>query len=183
MNTEVLLWATLRGKRFCFHTDGQEIIDAGTDLLVEHMNILPTDVVLDFSCGYGAKGIVAASLATKGHVHMVDASSDAVVLTQENAKINYVKKRIEAYVSDGFASLQNHRTFHAILFVMPDGMKKDALAAFIKDAKAYVKSGGKLYIVTPAVLRHVIKNLLENEYGNYKKVATKNGYMLSIATK
>src|SRR4051794_37797811 len=47
-------------------------LDLGTRLLIEAMHVTPTAKVLDIGCGYGAIGITAAKLATKGEVVLVD---------------------------------------------------------------------------------------------------------------
>ena len=47
-------------------------LDEGTRLLIDAMRVSPTAKVLDLGCGWGAIGIVAAKLATKGHVTLVD---------------------------------------------------------------------------------------------------------------
>src|SRR3989304_4635377 len=62
----------------------------GTRLLIEARRVSPTARVLDLGCGYGAIGIVAAKLATKGHVLLVDSDIRATRLPQRNLALNGV---------------------------------------------------------------------------------------------
>ena len=74
----------LRGRTFRLLTDRAVFaargLDRGTRLLIETMEVRPDDVILDLGCGYGVIGLVAATMAPRGHVHMVDINVRAVEL-------------------------------------------------------------------------------------------------------
>jgi 16S RNA G1207 methylase RsmC len=67
-----------------------EHVDEGTRLLAENMVIMSDWDILDMGCGYGVLGIVAAKLAPKGKVVMVDINKLAVKLAMMNTRINGV---------------------------------------------------------------------------------------------
>jgi 16S rRNA G1207 methylase RsmC len=157
-------------------------IDEGTRLLIDNMEISPADMVLDLGCGYGAIGVVAASLAPQGHIHMVDKDFIAVQYAQENAELNYLKNT-ESYLSNGFSHISEGRTFHKILSNLPAKVGKEMLAIFVADAKKHLKIGGKIFVVTVMGLKNPVKYLFEEEFGNYEKVASGKNYIVASATK
>jgi 16S rRNA (guanine1207-N2)-methyltransferase len=65
-------------------------VDLGTRLLIESMVLPKTGYILDIGCGYGAVGIVAASLNPKLHVVMTDVNVRAVRLAKKNVPLNKV---------------------------------------------------------------------------------------------
>jgi 16S rRNA G1207 methylase RsmC len=68
-----------------------EQVDEGTRLLAESMVIMNGWRILDMGCGYGVLGIIAAKLAPRGRVVMVDINRLAVKLAAINVKINNVR--------------------------------------------------------------------------------------------
>src|SRR5439155_19768777 len=78
-------------------------LDEGTRLLLETVEVRPTDRVVDLGCGYGAIGIVAASLAPDRRVVLVDTDARAVALAQRNVVLNNVPNAV-AVVTDGLAA-------------------------------------------------------------------------------
>lgn len=86
----------LRGENYVFETKtglfSKDRIDDGTKLLIEKMQINPTDTILDLGCGWGPIGIVVTKLANKGKVYMVDIDIRAIKYSQLNAELNNVKK-------------------------------------------------------------------------------------------
>src|SRR3989304_3953297 len=86
--------ATLRGRTFVFTTDAGVFargkLDRGTELLAKALAVAPDAHVLDVGCGYGALGIVAATLAANGRVVMTDVNERAVDLAARNVRANAV---------------------------------------------------------------------------------------------
>ena len=87
-----LVRACLCGRNFEFLTASsvfsKKRIDLGTRLLIESMVLPKEGCVLDIGCGYGAVGIVAASLNPKLHVVMTDVNIRAVRLARKNMELN-----------------------------------------------------------------------------------------------
>lgn len=183
---DVVFWEELRGHKFCFHSTwglfSPSGIDEGSRLLIDHMEIGPTDMVLDLGCGYGPIGIVAATLAPQGHVHLVDKDFVAVEYAQNNAELNHLSNT-ESYLSNGFSHIDPKRTFHVILSNPPSHMPKELLTTFFKDAKNHLKPGGKFYIVIADRLKNYTKEAFEEIFGNFEKVAANKNYLVAMAIK
>ncbi len=85
-----MIQTTLRGHLLQFETKpglfSKGEIDKGSSLLIDRMEISSTDTVLDLGCGYGAIGLVAARMANRGTVWMVDTDVRAVQYATINAK-------------------------------------------------------------------------------------------------
>ncbi len=157
-------------------------IDEGTQLLIDHMEINPQDVVLDLGCGYGVIGLVAAKLAPQGHIHMVDKDFVALEYAEKNAEMNFIHNT-EIYLSNGFSKIDEGRTFHVIASNLPAKVGKEMISIFLHDAKKHLKPGGKLYIVTVMGLKGLIRNEFEELFGNYEKVAGGKNYIVALAIK
>src|SRR5579872_2273964 len=84
-----------RGQILSFQVDrgvfGSHGLDPGTALLIEALDVQPTDEVLDLGCGWGAVGIAAAKSAPQGRVVMTDVNRRAVYLSRGNARRNGVE--------------------------------------------------------------------------------------------
>lgn len=186
LKEDIVFWDTLRDSRFCFHATwglfSPTAIDEGSRLLINTMEVRPGDMVLDLGCGYGPIGIVAASLAKNGHVHMVDKDFVAVAYAQKNAELNYLQNT-ESYVSNGFSHVDEKRTFHVILANLPAKAGKEMLSIFLADAKKHLKPNGKIYVVTVLGLKNFIKEFFTKEFGNYEKVAASKNYIVALCTK
>jgi 16S rRNA (guanine1207-N2)-methyltransferase len=89
-------------------------LDEGTRLLIESMRISPTARVLDWGCGYGVIGIVAAKLATRGRVTLVDSDIRATRLAQQNIELNGIENA-EVILGDGVHDLPPKTRFDAVL--------------------------------------------------------------------
>src|SRR4051812_3520224 len=91
-----------------------DAVDPGTRLLVEAIHVSPTARVLDLGCGYGPIGIVAAKLATKGEVVLVDSDIRATRLAQRNLELNGVTNAT-VVLGDGTHDLPPKQKFHVIV--------------------------------------------------------------------
>ena len=186
LKEDIVFWDELRGNRFCFHSTwglfSPDAVDAGSRLLIDHMEINPSDMVLDLGCGFGVIGVVAGALAPQGHVHMVDKDFVAVKYAQENAELNYLKN-CESYLSNGFSNIDPKRTFHKILSNLPAKVGKEMLSIFLSDAKDHLKPDGRIYVVTVMGLKHFVKDFFEEEFGNYEKIVQSKNYIVSSAIK
>jgi len=82
-------------------------------LLVEHLNIMPTDVVLEIGTGCGMIALVAAKTAKK--VIATDVSPFAVQCARKNVKINQLESKIEIRQGDLFSPIKTGERFNLIL--------------------------------------------------------------------
>ena len=117
-------------------------LDTGTRLLIETMEVDPTDTVLDLGCGYGIVGLAAAGMAPQGRVYLADSNVVAVEATRRTLALNNVTNA-EARLSD-CASAVRDVAFDVVATHLPRG--KATARQFIVDAVAVLKLGGRLYM-------------------------------------
>ncbi|MDD1777341.1 MAG: tRNA (adenine(22)-N(1))-methyltransferase TrmK [Candidatus Helarchaeota archaeon] len=82
-------------------------------LLAEHLDIMPTDVVLEIGTGCGIIALVAARTARK--VIATDISPVAVQCARKNIKTNQLESKIEIRQGDLFSPLKTGERFNLIL--------------------------------------------------------------------
>ncbi|MGN7360934.1 class I SAM-dependent methyltransferase [Paenibacillus sp. SAF-054] len=177
---------TLRGQTLKFVSDAgvfsKKGVDFGSKVLIEAMDIPEHAEVLDVGCGYGPIGFVAARLAVKGHVTMLDVNSRAVELAKENAKLNGIGN-VTVLESDLFAAVKD-KSFDVVLTNPPIRAGKDTVHAIFEQAYAHLRDGGTLWIViqkkqgAPSA-----KAKLEGLFGRVEEVTKDKGYRIFKAIK
>lgn len=176
-----MIYAKLLAKDYRFETKAglfsKDHIDEATLFLINHMEINPTDIVLDIGCGYGPIGIVAATRAYKGKVFMVDVDIRAVKYSRMNANINKVTN-VEVIPSDGFEDLPKVH-FNVVLSNPPSHTPKETVIKFIEDARTRLHNKGMLYFVTEKRIKPMIKREFERVFGNYEAIASTNEFVIS----
>jgi 16S rRNA (guanine1207-N2)-methyltransferase len=176
--------ATLRGREFRFLTAGGVFsrgrVDAGTRLLIEALQVSPTDRFLDLGCGYGVVGVVAAHLAPKGRVVLVDVNPRAVALARDNLELNGVRTA-EARAGDGFAAA-GEDLFDVIAFNPPIRAGRGVVHRLIVEASKHLSSSGRFYLVArtrQGALRLAAK--MRESFGNVEEAAKGGGYRVFIS--
>ena len=160
---------TVETRAGVFSRDG---LDPGTKLLIDCLEVRRTDHVLDWGCGWGALGMVAARLSTKGRATLVDSNVRAIACTKENLKCNGIRNAV-AVVGDarvyargeGFDLIVSNPPFH-------DG--NSAAHPLIERAFQTLRPGGRLMVVAMRAkpyLKHIHKI-----FGHGQITAQKNGY-------
>jgi len=141
--------AMLRGRTFRFRTDrgvfSYRRLDEGTRLLIETMEVGPQDTVLDHGCGYGAIGIVAATLAPRGFVWLVDANARAVELAQANLGLNRIRNARVRWGED--LEAVGGVVFDVILANPPIRAGWAVISAMIGQAHERLGPAGRFYVV------------------------------------
>ena len=182
---EVNFRAELRGTPLTFSATwglfSPKAIDAGTHLLIEHLNVQEGDTCLDLGCGYGAIGITLAKCAQAATVYMVDKDFVAVDYARKNAKQNQLQN-CHVLLSNGFSHLPDIQ-FDLIASNLPANVGKELLQIFLTDAKQHLKPNGRLYVVTISGLRAFIKRNFLNIFGNYQKVKQRHTHTVAMATR
>ena len=182
---EVEFRATLRGFPVTFSTTwglfSPKGVDAGTELLIEHLEIQNGDTCLDLGCGYGAVGISIAKWAPTTTVYMVDKDFVAVDYTRRNVERNRLLN-CHVLLSNGFSHLPDVQ-FDLIASNLPANVGKELLQIFLADAKQHLKPNGSLYVVTISGLREFIKRNFLNIFGNYQKVKQRRTHTVAMATR
>jgi 16S rRNA (guanine1207-N2)-methyltransferase len=155
-------------------------LDGGTRLLIESMHITPTNRVLDLGCGYGAIGIAAAKIATRGEVVLVDSDIRATRLAQRNIELNGVTNA-GVVLGDGVHDLPPKSRFDLVVSNPPTHSGREVLEDFVAGAYAVLKPRGRLYLVLNRVLS--LRREVEEVFGNAETVARSKGFVVIRAQK
>ena len=179
------LVATLRGRRFRFRTDSGIFspgrIDKGTELLVETMELPPGGDVLDWGCGYGVVGIVAAALAPGCRVTLGETNERAVELTRDNVRLSGVTN-VYVAAGDMFGWLPD-LTFDAILTNPPIRAGNQVVFRLIEDCAESVRPDGSFWLVGRRKQGiATLQRRMERVFGRVETVAAKAGYRVLRAT-
>ena len=154
-----------------FSWDG---LDDGTRLLIDCMDVRPTDQVLDWGCGWGALGMVAARLSAKGSATLVDSNIRAVSCAEENLRQNRICNAV-ARVGDARV-FDRRETFDLIVSNPPFHDGNAAAHPLIEGAFRALRPGGRLMLVVmrpEAYLKHIRK-----VFGQGEIVARRDGYVV-----
>ncbi|MFA4873201.1 MAG: methyltransferase [Patescibacteria group bacterium] len=183
LKQDIIFTANLRGHEFTFHSAyglfSPKEIDRGSLLLIETVAVNPHDTILDVGCGYGAIGLTLAMLAPQGRVHMVDKDFVAVEYAKQNAALNGIAN-CEIYLSNAFSAVPDIK-FDTIVSNLPAKAGNEFFTILFHDAKAHLKPGGKLYVVTLAGMKKYIKRNFQELFGNYKKLRQGKTHAVSLA--
>ena len=184
LRQDIVFTETLRGFPFTFHSTwglfSPREIDAGTRLLVDRLEIEPTDNCIDLGCGYGPLGLVMARLAPEGETLMLDKDFVAVDYANRNAEINHITNA-RAILSNGFNAVDKRPEWDVIASNIPAKVGKEMLTLYLHDARQLLKPGGRLYVVTINGLRQFMKRHLQDVFGNYKKLRQGRNYTVALA--
>lgn len=183
---ELTLNVGLKNHEFTFKTTwglfSPKEIDEGTRLLIENIEVKPTDNIFDLGCGYGPIGIVLGSIAKKGSVLMVDKDFVAVEYTQKNIEINGLKNA-KVMLSNAFSHVDKDQQFDLIISNLPAKPGKEFFEIMMQDAYSHLKPSGRICVVTITGSREYIKRTFRELFGNYTKIAEKKGYTVAEAVK
>jgi len=155
-------------------------LDEGTRLLIEAMRVSPTARVLDWGCGYGAIGIVAAKLATRGHVTLVDVDIRATRLAQRNLELNGIENA-DVVLGDGVHDLPPKTRFDVILSNPPTHSGREVLDDLVASAYKALRPRGRLYLVINRLLS--LRRQVESVFGNSETAARHKGFVVIRAVK
>ena len=185
LRKDIIFEANLRGHNFVFHSTwglfSPTEIDEGSLMLINQVDIKPTDYTLEMGCGYGPIGLAIAKMSPQGKVHMLDKDFVAVDFTKKNAQINGIQN-CDVYLSNGFSCVPNVE-FDNVVSNLPAKVGNELLYLIMTDAKKHLKKGGKFYVVVIAGLKEYIKRNFKEVFGNYKKLKQGKTYMVAVAVK
>ena len=175
--------ADLLGRNYTFQTKpgifSRKEIDAGTLLLIETMDVRESDTVLDLGCGYGPLGIVAAHIAHKGNVYLVDTNIRAVRCARYNIATNGCHNA-QAHVSDGFEAV-NGIDFDVIFSNPPTHSGKDVILPFIRDSYRQLKFNGRIFLVVAKPEGYL--KMLQQIFGNAEIIRQNERHTVLSAAK
>ena len=185
LRDDIVFQESLLGYSLTFHATwglfSPRAVDEGTRLLLRHMTIREADDCLDLGCGYGPIGIAMAKAAPQGRTLLVDKDFVAIEYARKNIAVNGLSN-CEAMLSNGFRDLGD-RTFDVMASNVPAKVGKELLQLLLHDARAHLKSGGRLYLVTINGLRRFMEKHLREVFGNYEKCKQGSRYTVAAARK
>jgi 16S rRNA G1207 methylase RsmC len=186
LRQDIVFHAELGGRRFAFHSTwglfSPREVDEGTRLLLQQVEVNAADDCLDLGCGYGPIGLALAALAPRGRTLMVDKDFVAVDFSNRNARLNRLAN-VRAQLSNGFNQIDPSLDFDLIASNIPAKVGKEALSLYLHDARARLRPGGRLYVVTINGLRQFMKRNLIEVFGNYDKLKQGSHYTVALARK
>jgi 16S rRNA (guanine1207-N2)-methyltransferase len=148
--------------------------DDGSRALVSVMEVRPGDRVVDVGCGCGANGVLAGRLAgASGHVAFTDSNLRAVALAEHNARENGLAS-FEAVASSRVEGLPEG-TFDVALANPPYIAQSAVAGLFALRARALLKRGGRLYLVTKQA--HEVGPIVADVFGE-AEVIPRGGYTI-----
>ena len=185
LREDIVFDAVLRGHRLVFHSTwglfSPRTIDDGSRLLIEHIDLQDGQDTFDLGCGYGAIGVSIAKACSGGQVHMVDTNFVAVDFARKNAELNGLAN-CNAYLSNAFSAAGNGK-YDNIVSNLPAKVGKELLCIILSDAKARLRPGGQLVVVTISGLKEFIKWNFKDTFGNYEKIKQGKDYTVARAVK
>ena len=149
-------------------------LDNGTRLLIDCMEVRPADQVLDWGCGWGALGMVAARLSVKGSATLVDSSIRAISCAKENLRRNRICNAV-ARVGDARV-FDRHEKFDLIVSNPPFHDGNAVAHPLIEGAFRALRPGGRLMLVVmrpAAYMKHI-----RRVFGKGEIIAQKDGYVV-----
>lgn len=155
-------------------------VDFGSRLLVEHLSVNDDDYILDVGCGYGAIGLMCASLIPSGFVTMVDINERALTLAKENAAQNKITN-VRVLQSDLYSGLLTER-FTKIVSNPPIRAGKQVVHQLFEQSHEWLAPEGQLWIViqkkqgAPSAIKK-----LEELFEDVKLIAKDKGYFIVCA--
>jgi 16S rRNA G1207 methylase RsmC len=156
-------------------------LDYGSVMLLDYIDIAPTESSLDVGCGYGVLGMTLAKRAPQGMHTLIDKDYVAVDYTRRNLAANNIKNA-EVFLSNGLSEI-GERQFDVIVSNLPAKVGNELFYLYFYDALHHLKPGGRIYVVTINGLREFIKRSFIEVFGNYDKLKQGKTYTVSIAQK
>ena len=153
-------------------------IDAGSQMLLDFMEVAPDADCLDLGCGYGILGLTLARWAPQGETLLVDKDFVAVEYSEKNRLLNRIDNA-ECQLSNGFQHIAKERRFDIIVSNIPAKVGKELLYIYLFDALERLRPGGSFYIVTITGLRQFFKRGFQEVFGHYEKI--KQGKTYTVA--
>jgi 16S rRNA G1207 methylase RsmC len=154
-------------------------IDLGTRLLIESMVLPKEGCVLDIGCGYGAVGIVAASLNPKLRVVMTDVNIRAVRLARKNMELNRIANA-EARHGKFYEPVKN-QLFNCVLSNPPVSAGMETVKAIVNGAPQVLAEKGTFQMVIRSKIgSKTLPAAFEETFGNVEVLARGSGFRVLL---
>ncbi len=158
---------------------GENRLDSGTALLLEHMPANVTGTVLDFGCG---SGVISAWLCANRTIKQLLATDlSTLAVTAATHTLAACETIHEVRLSDGFHQI-NER-FDWVITNPPFHQGKNTdyriTTAFIQSLKQHLLPGGRVVMVANNFLPW--PSLLQSEFKHVETIANNNRYTVTVA--
>ncbi len=185
LRDDIVFQETLLGQLVTLHATwglfSPREVDEGTRLLLRYLDVGEGDDCLDLGCGYGPIGIAMAKAAPRGTTLLVDKDFVAIEYARKNIAVNGLGN-CEAMLSNGFREIGDRR-FDLIASNVPAKVGKELLQLLLHDARAHLKPGGRMTVVTINGLRRFMEKHVRDVFGNYEKCKQGSHYTVASARK
>ncbi len=186
LRQDIVFQDELLGHPLQFHTTwglfSPKAIDAGSHLLLKHLQVQKNDHAIDLGCGYGPLGLAIAKAAPEGHCTLVDKDFVAVDYARRNALRNGIEN-VEVLLSNGLDQVPRERRFTLAVTNLPAKTGKEHYYLFFNDIKQRLEPGGRFYVVVISGLRQFIARSFKEVFGNHKKIKQGKNYTVAVAIK
>lgn len=149
-------------------------IDAGSQMLLEHLPTFKAGTVLDFACGHGVLGAWLQRQAPELDISYLDVSAMALMACQDTLRLNGLTGTLiaaDALVADlpKYDVIVSHPPFHT-------GQATDYSIGqqFLRDAKQHLQRNGEIWLVANRFLPW--PELIEASFGHCRRVAQDNKF-------
>ena len=186
LREDLVLDADLPGARLRLHSTwglfSPREVDAGSRLLLEHLDVREDERALDLGCGYGPLGLAIARQAPAGQVHLVDRDFVAIDYARENARRNALDN-VEVYLSNGFGAVAPDLALSLVVSNLPAKVGNELFRLLFHDAHARMVPGARIVVVTINGLRDFVKREFTSTFGNCRKLKQGKSYTVSMAVR
>jgi len=176
----------IRGHTFTFRTDAGVFsrgeLDRGTQLLIDALDIGACETILDLGCGYGAIGIVAASLSEGGRAFLTDVNERAVSLARKNIAANGIANA-EVRLGPTYEPVSG-MLFDKIVCNPPIRAGRTVVDEIITGAPGHLLGQGSLWLVARTRQgADSIRSRMSAAFGNAEIVKRGSGFKVIRSTK
>jgi 16S rRNA (guanine1207-N2)-methyltransferase len=154
-------------------------LDAGSRLLLEHLDGLPPGELLDFGCGAGVLGAALKRRYPASRVQLLDVDAFALASSRLTLAANGLAGEVRAGrgIADAphdLAAIVSNPPFH-------QGVHTDyqATEQLLRDAARHLRPGGELRLVANSFLRY--PPLIEQHLGPCRVLAERDGFRIYSA--
>jgi len=155
------------GRHFDVETEpslfSKDDLDEGTRLLLERVDLSSFTRALDVGCGWGAIGLVAATVNGAGRVTMLDVDTRAVHLAMDNARALGLGERVEAIATADVRAIPG--TFDLILSNPPFHADRETLIGLFSGASDKLAAGGAVFLVVERTYVAKFEHILARAFG------------------
>ncbi len=158
----------------------KNMIDYGSRVLLDDIEITNEKILLDVGCGYGTFGICLNKVYSHLNVDMVDVNDRALELAKLNAKNNNIHANI--YKSFIYENVQG--SYDVIVTNPPVRAGKEVVTTILQESIEHLNENGSLWVIlqkkqgAPSA-----KKKMEEVFGNCEIVKRDKGYYLLHSVK